>query len=314
MSYDPQRLRSRIASSGSPQAALGQCPPPAFFDFSILEPDEVSTLGSRTWWARGQNFILAFSWVVDGEVFNRSHQTDEYVALVPRAGVHVRAAAGAHPDEDVEVEGPALLVVPPGASELEIRGEGPLVRLFTVLAEDLLGRCRNYADYVEPHPYVTPLTAWPDPVGGQRVRSYRIADHPYEPSRFGRIFRCTTFMVNWFDPDQGPRDPEALSPHLHEDFQQCSLAVEGSYVHHVRSPWTSSLSDWREDDHERVASPSIAIIPPPALHTSQSVGQVRNHLIDIFCPPRLDFSQQEGWVVNAGEYPMPTANPDSDPT
>lgn len=305
MSYDPQSLRDRLrpSVSGQPRAVDQAAAATAYFDFSTQPPDEVHGSGSRTWWVRGQNFVLGFTWAVEGDVLTRADQVDEYVVLVPRAGMQIRAAADE--DHDTDVKGPALVVMPPGASEVEVHSAGPVIRLFTLRATDLVPRCRNRDDYIEPHAHVAPLLAWPDPPDGHRIRVYGIDDHPYEASRFGRLFRCSTFMVNWFDPDQGPRDPEALSPHLHDDFEQCSLAIEGAYVHHVRSPWTSRLADWREDDHQLVGSPSVAIIAPPALHTSQSVGQVSNHLIDIFCPPREDFSSQEGWVINADEYPSP---------
>jgi hypothetical protein len=87
------------------------------------------------------------------------------------------------------------------------------------------------------------------------------------------------------------------------DFEQCSLAVQGSYVHHIRTPWTAKQSQWREDEDKRVDSPSVAIIPPPTVHTSAAVGEGPNQLIDIFCPPREDFSAQQGWVLNAEDYP-----------
>ena len=112
-------------------------------------------------------------------------------------------------------------------------------------------------------------------------------------------------MVNVIYPQDGPRDETRLSPHSHADFEQGSLALQGSYIHHIRWPWTTNRRTWRADDHQACGSPSLTVIPPPAIHTSQAMGSGVNHLIDIFSPPRTDFSRQPGWVLNAAEYPMP---------
>jgi hypothetical protein len=73
----------------------------------------------------------------------------------------------------------------------------------------------------------------------------------------------------------------------------------------MRSPWGRDMTVWREDEHYEIGAPSVTIIPPLEIHTSQSVGPELNQLIDIFAPPRVDFSLTPGKVTNADEYPMP---------
>jgi len=301
MSYGPKDPRSQLATAPARPAAPNA--PAQYLDLTDLEPDEVSDRGSRTWWVRGQNFALAYTVARPGETLERADQPDEYVVLFPQETAAAKVSAGS---DASAVHGAAMVVVPAGGSRVEISAETHVARLFSAASPDLLARCRNHADYAEPHANVAPFTPWPDPLDGPRIRVYPVAEHPYADGRFGRLFRCSTFMVNLFDPDFGPRDPAKLSPHHHDDFEQCSLAVDGRWVHHIRSPWTPNTADWRPDEHVEVASPSVAIIPPPAVHTSQSVGQVRNQLIDIFCPPRHDFSAKAGWVINETEYPVPS--------
>jgi hypothetical protein len=112
-------------------------------------------------------------------------------------------------------------------------------------------------------------------------------------------------MVNVLPEDDQPRDPTQLSPHHHDDFEQVSLQVHGDYVHHMRVPWTPDSSTWRDDEHQRCTAPAVVVIPPPLVHTSQSVEAMHHWLIDVFAPPRRDFSERPGWVRNADEYPMP---------
>jgi hypothetical protein len=99
-----------------------------------------------------------------------------------------------------------------------------------------------------------------------------------------------------------------MSPHVHADFEQASLCLDGSFVHHIRWPWGTDQRQWRADEHEICAGPSLAVIPPGTVHTSQQVGTGINQLVDIFVPPRADFSAMDGWVLNASDYPV-LANP-----
>ncbi|MEV5892445.1 hypothetical protein [Nonomuraea fuscirosea] len=303
--YSPSDPRSAL-NTATTTTTDPNAPVAAFaaYEFLTLPPGEESELGSRTWYIRGQNFVLAFSRLAAGDTLRRgaAEQRDEYVIVLPHDGATVEVTAGA---ESQKVSGAGVVIVPPGDSAVTAHTDAEVARLFDVRTADVLPRCVNADDYAEPHPRVASLEPWPEPPAGHRLRVYRNADYPLDKGRFGRIFRSSAFMVNFGDPRNGPRDPDRLSPHHHDDFEQCSLTVAGDYVHHVRTPWTSKLSQWRDDDHVSVGSPAVAIIPPPTVHTSQALGAGAHLLIDIFSPPRADFSAKQGWVLNADEYPAP---------
>lgn len=255
----------------------------------------------RSWYARGQHLVLEYS-DIDGEtLLTREDHPDEYMVILPDEGV---TAAASTSNERAAVPGRSLIVMPPGDSELRVQGVGRVIRLFSSRAADLRDLAVNADSYAEEHRNLAPLEDWPEPVGGFRLRVYDLSLPPLENPRF-RLYRSTNMMVNVFDPSDGPRDTTRLSPHSHDDFEQYSLVLEGEFVHHLRWPWTTDLAEWRDDEHELCGSPSLTVIPAQAVHTSQGVAPGQNQLIDIFAPPRADFSAKPGWVLNAADYPMP---------
>ncbi len=143
---------------------------------------------------------------------------------------------------------------------------------------------------------------WPDPVGGYKIRHYdltAIASPDPSPLKM-RVFRSTNLMINVFERWTKRRDESKLSPHSHEDFEQISLGMQGGFEHHLRYPWGSNKAGWQADEHERYdQSPSVLVIPPRVIHTSQDVGEGTTWLIDVFGPPRMDFSSKPGFVLNA---------------
>lgn len=271
-----------------------------YVKFHELPPREADA-SARTWYARGQNFIMSYTEAKPGAVLGRDNQPDEYFVLVPERGVKVTVFT---PGESHTVSGHSLLIVPPGKSSVTVGATGTVIRVFSAQSADLAALASNAEAYAHAHPNIPPYVPWPVPPAGYRIRAYNL-DVPPMDGRFGRIWRCSTLMINVLPLEPGPRDTRRLSPHHHDDFEQGSLALRGTFTHHIRWPWTANLHDWRADNHEVCPAPSLAVIPPPAIHTSAGADAVMNQLVDIFSPPRMDFSKMAGWVLNADEYPMP---------
>jgi hypothetical protein len=298
--YGTDDPRSKLVSSSSTGKGHLRFAAAEYVKFYERPPQEVS-MSARTWYARGQNFVVAYTEVQAGAVLAREDQVDEYVLVVPERGVLVSVTT---PHETRAIAGHSLVVVPPGPSTIRMSTPGRLLRVFSAQSPDLVALASNADSYVQAHPNIPPYEPWPAPPSGYRIRAYDL-DVPPQEGRFGRLFRCSTLMINMLPLEHGPRDLTRLSPHHHDDFEQGSFAMQGAFTHHIRWPWTADLRDWRADDHEPCPAPSLAVIPPPAIHTSAGSDPVLNQLIDIFAPPRLDFSKMPGWVLNADEYPMP---------
>lgn len=298
MPFDSTDIRSTLATANA-SAPTAQAAAADYLRFHDVAPVELD--GARRWRGRSQNLVVDVVDVTAGAILTYPGGPDETGVILTEPDTRMQLDAG---DASIETLGETLTFIPPGPVRLEFTAPGRVVVLSTTRAQGLAEEAMNASAYQVDHPNVAPIVPWPEPVGGYRVRTYDLTVPTLGTPPF-RIFRCSSFMVNYIAARTGPRDTTKMSPHDHADFEQLSLVLEGEYIHHLRWPWTTDLNEWREDEHERVSAPSLTVIPPPALHTSQSIDDGSNQLIDLFSPPRRDFSLKEGWVLNAGDYPMP---------
>ena len=261
------------------------------------DPPQIDAGGVRSWITRGRNFAVVYSEARAGaKLANRF--VDEHFVYIVEGGLKIVAG-----QDQAILAGESLAIVPPGDSEIELLQDGVLVQLITD-AEVLAARAANAGVYDEGAPEVTPTQAWPMPVGGYRLRVY---DLPavYASGGMVNAFRTRKLMMVPYPRFLEPRDETALTPHSHQDFEQGSIALEGEWIHHLRVPWTANRLDWRPDAHLEVGSPSTTVIPAGVIHTSQGMAGEGMRLLDVFSPPRVDFSLRPGVVRNGEDYPMP---------
>jgi hypothetical protein len=247
------------------------------------------------------NLVVGHTETPGEATVERGEQVDEWLLLLPDGQSMATVVAGG---AKVEVTGKSLIVVPAGPSSITLRGRR-MLRAYTARSTDLLAVAANASSYDAARPLVRPLSEQP-PASAGRVLVYSL-DTPRRQGPPGRIWRSGELMLSYIDPLIGPRDPKAMTPHSHADFEQITVAIDGEYIHHIRWPWGRDLSLWRADEHERCVAPSAAVIPAQAVHTSQAMSPGLNQLIDIWCPARADFLEQPGWVLNADAYPPASA-------
>lgn len=263
---------------------------------------QVTDGGQKTWVTRGANQVVAYSELAAGATIAEREVIDEYFCLVYTGAVTIDCGG-----ESQQVAAGTLCIVPPGPSGITADEESVLVRVFTANDTASAELANNAGTYAVHPDVVAPLDPLPEPVGGYRLRTYAMADYPKQDGVLGRIFRTRNLMINVFHESPVARDPEKLTPHSHDDFEQISVTLAGNFVHHLRYPWTPNHGDWLDDEHEPCPSPAVVVIPATVVHTSQSVGTDPGYqIVDIFAPPRADFSGREGWVRNADEYPWRT--------
>lgn len=274
------------------------CRPGSFVEFGSGEPQLHEADGTPSWIGRGANFAVVLSAAIRGSTVVQHEIPDEsMLVLSPAVRVTIHTGGTA-----IDVDEEALVILPPGSARIVARSAGTITRIFSS-AVAIFCEAASNADAYHDVQDVAPLTYWPDPAGGFRPRVYLLRDHS-EDVGFGRLFRSTNLMVNIFPPSDGPRDLHHLSPHDHADFEQGSLSLAGDFTHYLRTPWVADRTQWRDDQQIDCSGETLMVIPPRMIHTT-SWSTIGARLIDIFSPPRADFSLKERWVRNAADYPLP---------
>jgi hypothetical protein len=223
---DPRKALLTASASGTGRSC-GPFSPPEIGHFTQEPPVETGE-GWRAWMLCATNMVLRVVELDGSATFARYAHVDEYMvfSLEPSVRFTITTEAGDVDDH----AGNHLFIVPPGTSTVRVRGKGTVTFLYTTRAADLVAQCPNAKASADANPVIPPFQAWPDPPQGFRLRAYDL-EVPDQVGRFGRIFRCTTMMVNILPRFMAPRDTSKISPHHHATFEQISLTLDGDFEH-----------------------------------------------------------------------------------
>lgn len=264
---------------------------------TVLKPGAAPSGGVSVSRARGANFIVAWLDVSAGATHRVDSQSETILLL---DGIGARISAGG---ESVAAPAHSVCVLPSGAVDLAFETAGSAIVLST---DGFEAGSLNDADYAEPHARVAPIGTPYGRRGGPLIQVIPVDEikAPAAKPRL-RIVQSDTMSISWIEYS-GLRDRTRLTPHNHEDFEQGSLAITGSFLHHIRAPWGPNADLWLDDAHHTVPARSLTMIPPPLIHTTEGLGEERHVLIDVFAPVRHDF-YAAGWISNGTFYAPPGA-------
>ena len=222
--YDQRDPRSTLQAA-APAAKAATAYHGAEYGRFYQDAPQIVRGGEKTWITRGQAFIIVYTEAKAGTVVAREAQEDEYVILAPdpNLSLEVTCSSGTH-----RMAGNSIAFAPPGGSQVKFLTDGRIVRMFSPKAADLANQSSNATSYASPDPNVAPFKPWPAPPDGFRFRQYSL-DVPSEPGRFGRIFRCTTFMVNFLEP-MHDKESKSLKLKRDDDMVKPTLIVDGGHV------------------------------------------------------------------------------------
>ena len=263
------------------------------YDFSAAGASGV------TRFCRTRSFLVAWTKVDDTRHAPLvADANEDCFLLLPDTGADIACAGRL-----VRAPARSVVVLPPGESSVSLAAPGRCIHLFAPIpAEFADAPCVDAAMQIGAHRAMRPVLP----------ALNRAAAHPgvlvYELDKFAnspgmpraKLFQTSTMSINWVEY-VGPRDRARLSPHFHTDFEQGSLALEGRFIHHLRTPWTADANAWVADEHVLCGRDTLAVIPPPIEHTTEGIGDERHILIDIFAPPRGDFIAK-GQVLNSHAF------------
>ena len=266
---------------------------------SLIHDFSAASASGVTRFCRTRSFLVAWTNVDDTRHAPlKTHAIEDCFVLLPDAGADIVCAGRL-----VRAHARSVVVLPPGESSVSLAAPGRCIHLFAPIPEKFADApCVDAAMRIGARCTMQPVLP----------AFNRAAAHPgvlvYELDNFAnsagmpraKLFQTSTMSINWVEYS-GPRDRTKLSPHSHTDFEQGSLALEGRFVHHFRTPWTADANTWIADEHALCGSDTLAVIPPPIEHTTEGIGEERHILIDIFAPPRRDFIARNQ-VLNNDAY------------